>query len=125
MQIEEFVPKLENGTYTRTPQDHSTANVWRKRSKNDGKIDFRMSSQAIYYLIRALAKPYVGAHVQYKGEEYKVWQGRENECEASYLEPGKVLAVNNSVITVKSGDAAIDLTKHDFTVMPRVGEYLL
>lgn len=78
-QIEGFVPEIENGTYTRVPQDHSLANTWRKRSKNDGKIDFRMSAYSIYNLVRALTKPYVGAHVVYNGKEYKVWKSKEKK----------------------------------------------
>ncbi|MFQ8877714.1 MAG: hypothetical protein ACLR7N_03875 [Roseburia hominis] len=42
-------------------------NVWRKRGKRDGEIDWRMSSRAIYNLVRALTKPYVGAHFVYRG----------------------------------------------------------
>lgn len=124
-QIEKFVPELENATYKRIPQDHSIANTWRKRIKDDGRIDFRMSSYSIYNLVRALTKPYVGAHVVYNGEDYKVWKSRERKSEAINLEPGKILAVENNVITVKTGDGAIDLIEHDFKVMPRVGEYFL
>lgn len=124
-QIEEFAPKLESGTYRRIPQDHSKANIWRKRTKNDGKIDFRMTSRAIYNLVRALTKPYVGAHVVYKGEGYKVWKSKEQSNRAINLEPGKVLAVENNIITVKTGDGTEDLIEHDFKVMPHVGEYLL
>lgn len=124
-QIEEFVPKLESGTYMRISQDHSKANIWRKRTRNDGKIDFRMSSRAIYNLVRALTKPYVGAHVVYKAEEYKVWKSRERRINAINLEPGKILAVENNTITVKTEDEAVDLIEHDFKVMPHVGAYLL
>ncbi|WP_408641721.1 DUF4422 domain-containing protein [Sporofaciens musculi] len=52
-------------------------NSWRKRGKTDGKIDWRMSVRAIYNLVRALAKPYVGAHFEYQGLEYKVWKVKE------------------------------------------------
>jgi methionyl-tRNA formyltransferase len=124
-QIEEFVPKLESGTHIRIPQDHSKANIWRKRIKNDGKIDFRMTSRAIYNLVRALAKPYVGAHVAYKAEEYKVWKSKERKSEAINLEPGKVLAVENNIITVKTEDGSVDFIEHEFKIIPRVGEYLL
>ena len=124
-QIEGFVSEIKNGTYTRMPQDHSLANNWRKRSKNDGKIDFRMNSYSIYNLIRALTKPYAGAHVVYNGKEYKVWKSNEKKSKAVNMEPGKVLAVEDNIITVKTGDAAVDLIEHDFEIVPQVGEYLL
>jgi len=123
-QIEELVPKLENGTYIRISQDHSKANIWRKRTANDGKIDFRITSRAIYNLVRALTKPYVGAHVVYKGKKYKVWKSKEVSNEDFNLEPGKIVLVKNNIITVKTGDAAVDLIEHDFEIVPQVGEYL-
>lgn len=124
-QIEKFVPKLKNGTYKRMPQDHSMANTWRKRTKDDGKIDFRMSSYSIYNLVRALAKPYIGAHVVYKEKECKVWKSKEVSNKAFNLEPGKIVLVKNNIITVKTGDAAVELIEHDFETVPQVGEYLL
>ena len=33
-----------------------------------------MTSQAIYNLVRALTKPYVGAHINYKEKEIIVWK---------------------------------------------------
>ena len=44
-QVVESIIALANGTYARTPQDDSLANVWRKRSKEDGKIDWRMTAR--------------------------------------------------------------------------------
>lgn len=124
-QIEDFVPTLKNGTYMRVQQDDSQANTWRKRSKSDGKIDFRMNSYAIYNLVRALTKPYVGAHVVYNGEEYKVWKSLERKNKDLNIEPGKILTVENNIITVKTSDGAVDLIEHDFKVNPLVGGYLL
>jgi methionyl-tRNA formyltransferase len=50
-QINDFLPNLENFNYMRIPKDHFRANYWRKRIEEDGKIDFRMSSRAIYNFI--------------------------------------------------------------------------
>ena len=64
-QLEEFIPALQNNSYQRLPQDHSLANYWRKRTYKDGEIDWRMSLRNIYNLVRALTRPYVGAHFIY------------------------------------------------------------
>ncbi len=124
-QIEKFVPELKDGTFKRIPQDHTKANTWRKRTKDDGNIDFRMSSHSIYRLVRGLTKPYVGAHAVYKGIEFKVWKSKERKSKALNFEPGKVLAVEDNIISVKTGDGSIDFTEHEFKIIPRVGEYLL
>lgn len=123
-QIEDFLPLLENGDFPRLKQDNSKVNYWRKRGLKDGQIDFRMSSLAIYNLVRALSKPYPGAHIAYKGQNVSVWQAKMIESDLTNIEPGKVLAIKDNALTVKTADGAISLIKHDFEIMPKVGEYL-
>lgn len=123
-QIAEFLPQLEAGTFRRVPQDASRANLWRKRSKEDGKIDFRMSSRAVYYLVRALRSPYVGAYLLHGGREVKVWGVEEADFGPENLEPGKILRIEGERVTVKCGEKAVVLTEHEFEALPREGEYL-
>lgn len=123
-QIEEFLPFLEQKTYKRVQQDHTKANVWRKRSKVDGKIDFRMSSDAIYNLVRALTKPYPGAHIEYEGKDISVWKIRVIENHEKNIESGKILECNGATIIVKTYDGAVEILEHDFKSLPKVGEYL-
>jgi len=124
-QLEEFLPKLQSGNYTRKEQNLTQGNLWRKRGVDDGKIDFRMGSRAIYNLVRALAKPYIGAHVVYKEREVKIWKVKEEPYRPSNIESGKVLEVNNNdEIVVKTYDAAIRIQEHDFKDLPKVNEYL-
>lgn len=123
-QIEKFIPKLQNGTYQRTPQDHSKANHWRKRGRKDGEIDFRMFSYAIYNLVRALTKPYIGAHLMYKEQEVKVWKVQEEEFNNKNIEPGKVLESENDQILVKTYNGAVRILEHEFKTLPLVNEYL-
>ena len=123
-QIEEFLPKLQNNNFQRIKQNHNLANTWRKRGKFDGKIDFRMSSNAIYNLVRALTKPYVGAHIEYKNQDISVWKVEEVEIDKKNIEFGKVLEINGSTIVVKAYDKAIKIIEHNFKELPKVGEYL-
>ena len=124
MQIEEFLPELERNTFKRNAQDESRANYWRKRDKEDGKIDFRMSSRAIYNLVRALTKPYAGAHIVYKNEDIKIWKVKEEPFFLENIEPGRVLEVKENTVLVKCYDNAVRILKHDFKEMPKEGEYL-
>lgn len=123
-QIEEFLPKLQNNSFQRAKQDHNLANTWRKRGKEDGKIDFRMTSNAIYNLVRALTKPYVGAHIEYKRQDISIWKVEEINFDKNNIEFGKVLKNNGKSITVKTYDSAIKIIEHDFKELPKVGEYL-
>lgn len=98
-------------------------NTWRKRDFKDGKIDFRMNSLAIYNLIRALAPPYIGAEVLYNNKIYKIYEAKIVKNSQNNLECGKILKVDQKGILVKSYDGAILLTKHNFDILPKNGEY--
>lgn len=124
LQIDEFLPRLQKNNYTTIKQKDDFSNIWRKRVKTDGQIDFRMTSEAIYNLVRALTKPYVGAHVIYNGEEVIVWKVEKIYNVQGNLENGKVLDVNDNTITVKTYDGAIKIISHEFNKLPNAGEYL-
>ena len=123
-QIEEFLPKLQSNSFKKIKQDYKKANFWRKRRKEDGKIDFRMTSNAIYNLVRALTKPYAGAYIEYNGKEISIWKVEEVEFDKNNIEYGKVLENDGKTITVKTYDKAIKILEHDFLKLPKVGEYL-
>lgn len=124
-QVGEFTDELEQGKATLSPQDISAGNTWRKRSKNDGRIDWRMSSRSIYNLVRSLTKPYVGAHFEYADREYKVWKAAELPASGmENIEPGKVLAIHpDGTIDVKAGSDAVRLLEHDELEI-NAGDYL-
>lgn len=124
--IRDNISDLEKGIVRKIRQDYSKANYWRKRTKKDGEIDWRMSSKRIYDLVRALTKPYVGVHCVYNDREIKVWKTKivANAGEYTNLEPGKVISANNSFIRVKTGDGMIEILEHCFNPLPKEGDYL-
>ena len=123
-QIDEFLPTLQSGDCKRIKQDHSKSNTWRKRDKNDGKIDWRMSAITIHNLVRGLTKPYIGAHIEYKDEIIKVWETKVIRGGEENIEPGKVILVDNNGIVVKTGENAIRLIKTDPVLDIGPGSYL-
>lgn len=127
-QIEDFLPMLSDGSYKKIlkKQNNLEANTWRKRGMPDGQIDFRMTSFAIYNLVRALTHPYVGAHIIYNETIVKVWKAEEVflHKDISNIEPGKVLDAASDGIAVKTYDGAIKLLEHGFIDLPKVGDYL-
>lgn len=123
-QIEEFLFKLQNKEFHTVPQEHSQANYWRKRGREDGKIDFRMTSTAIYNLVRGLTRPYVGSHIIYEGRQIKIWAVEEVKLDLNNIEYGKVLDVKGNRVLVRCGHNAILLTEHEFDKLPEAGEYL-
>lgn len=123
-QLHEFLPKLAAGTFTRQPQNSYLANSWRKRNTSDGRIDWRMAAESIHNLVRGLARPYEGAHFDFGGNEIKVWKAGVEENVPLNLEPGKVLAVTNKDILVKTGVGAIRLQEIWPKISVKVGSYL-
>lgn len=84
-----------------------------------------MSGRSIYNLVRALTKPYVGAHFLYQDKEYKVWKVEEVNREGyENIEPGKVVAVvSDHEFTVKAGDHLVNVLDCE-QIHLTIGEYL-
>lgn len=108
------------------PQDSTISTYWRKRSRADGLIDWRMHAESIHHLVRSLAKPYPGAEFEFQEQSIKVWESEISKRPyAKNIEPGKVLAVQASGITVKCGlNTAILLKKLSQKLSVSEGEYL-
>lgn len=123
-QLSELLAALADGTVEPREQNHTQANSWRRRSDEDGRIDWRMSAGAIYRLVRALTQPYVGAHVDRDGTDQKVWAVEVMGAAPANLEPGKVLAVQADLVTVKVDDGAVRLVDHELDPIPAEGDYL-
>ncbi len=124
-QLVDVMWDLENNTLNMVSQSAEEGNTWRKRGKEDGKIDWRMSSRSIYNLVRALARPYVGAHFTYHDKEYKVWKVRE-VFEKGYenIEPGKIIKIISEYdFVIKTGDNLIEVLECD-NIQLESGEYL-
>ena len=123
-QIRSFVPRLADGSFERTVQDHTKANSWRKRGVLDGQIDWRMSARSVNNLVRALTRPYIGAHCIVEEQEAKVWKVQEVDDVAENFEPGRIVSVDGTRVVVKCGEAAVVLLEHEIASIPAVGEYI-
>jgi len=100
------------------------SNYWRKRSSFDGEIDWRMSAVSIYNTVRALDKPYVGAHFFLKNKKITVWKSKIMKYKLKNIEPGKFLFYKNSYPVIKCGDNAICLLKTNYKIKFKKGDYL-
>ena len=125
-QMDALVSGLDNGNINAVSQMGQEGNVWRNRCKNDGKIDWRMSSRNIYNLVRSLTRPYVGAHMIIDGTEYKVWKVKEiMRDDIANIEPGKILEIyRDGSFDVKAADNVIRILDSDSATVKK-GEYLL
>ena len=127
-QVQDINEMVSKGLLVVNSQKPGFGNTWRKRSKNDGRIDFRMSSMNIRNLVRALRPPYPGAFVLYRGAEYvigKVESSIEINEEAQFAEPGKILALKDCKVYTKTGDGVLALIEHELPKDLQEGEYFL
>ncbi|NKB20021.1 MAG: formyl transferase [Alphaproteobacteria bacterium] len=123
-QIIKFLPQIEMGSAPRLAQPSEGASSWRKRTPIDGRIDWRMSSQNIHNLVRALTPPYPGATISVQGREYPIWRTSIGDTNPSArIEPGFILSVDGQEIEVKTGDGSIVLMDHDVDPLPHQGDY--
>lgn len=123
-QLIEMTSKMIKNELVLVKQNELEATYWRKRTKADGCIDFRMGSRQVYNLVRALSKPYSGAHLNLDGMDYKVWNIDEIDCSGlDNIEPGKVIEINENGMKVKCGDGAVILKDYDHMPVEE-GDYL-
>ncbi len=110
--IREFLGPLTDGTAPRIPQDHSRATYRRKRGEEDGQIDWNSPTQTVHNLVRALARPYVGAHTWADGRRVLVWRARP-AAEDAEADPGTVVATNGDAVVVRTGDGALAIADYE------------
>ena len=109
--IIELAPRLRAGDLPRTPQDHSRATYYAKRTPADGKVDWTATTDQVYRLIRAASRPYPGAFTHCAGRKLTVWRGRPAKTDG-HEHPGCVLAKDTTQgIQVATGDGAIWMTE--------------
>ena len=106
-QIKQIVSDLKKNKIKRIKQNYKISNYWRKRSFNDGEIDWRMSATNIFNLVRALSKPYLGAHFFFKNKKIVLWKASIVKFKNKNIEPGKIIFYLKSKPVIKCGDNAI------------------
>lgn len=125
-QILEFTNQLKDGKGGFYTQDFKKATYWRKRTRKDGLIDWRMTADAIHNLIRALAPPYPGAEFLLGDKYIVVKKSRLSDAVVPRnFEPGKVLAIEHNSILVKcDSDSSIWIENIELDELPKIGDYL-
>jgi len=109
-QVINILKKIKNNKLTVVKNNKKDSSTLRKRSFEDGKIDWRMSGQSISRLVRALNYPYPGAHLQYRNKIYKIWKVKIVQNK-KIIEPGKILSNKNKKPIIKCADSAIQIIK--------------
>ncbi|OUS31478.1 hypothetical protein A9Q99_02610 [Gammaproteobacteria bacterium 45_16_T64] len=125
-QVRGFTLALSAKSAVFKEQDHELSNEWRKRSRKDGIIDWRMHAEDIRNLIRALCPPYPGAELYICGQPHQVYSAKiHNGILGKNIEPGRVLFKEGANFCVKcGGGSAIWITKFKADKLPAIGDCL-
>ena len=96
-------------------QDHNKANYWRKRTRHDVTIDFRMSAEHIVRTVRSFTLPYPCAMLLFDQYVLHVFEATITSKvfsseELQRIEPGKIIHADSHRIRVKAIDRIVDLT---------------
>lgn len=125
-QILDFSRALAKGEAVFHPQDNSQATYWRKRSRKDGLIDWRMQADSIHNLVRALVPPYPGAEYIYDETSHIVTKtSLINEGFSKLIEPGCILQVDENRFLIKcGGTSALWVYEQQIAKSIKIGDYL-
>jgi methionyl-tRNA formyltransferase len=113
----EWLPRIAEGSVSRTPQNDSEATYAPNLTREDEKLDWQQCSRELFNRVRGL-NPMAGGFTYLDGEVFKVWGCRIPEGsdlmlrpEWTDLVPGSVLETGSFGIRVRTGDGSIVLTE--------------
>lgn len=99
--------EIENGTVTRTPQNHEEATHVSMISKELGNVDWNKSAVEIERLIRGL-NPWPSAYTQLDGKTFKLWKAKVVK-EDTDKTPGTIVRVGKDCLAVQTGSGLLSL----------------
>lgn len=109
-----FLDRLFSGEIVPTPQDPDAATYVTTLTREDGALDFRLSTVEIDRRVRGLYS-WPGAFVFYRGNRLKVLKGRpvtlEEGSNFSSNEPGAIV-MNKGRFIVKTGDGYYEILRY-------------
>lgn len=108
--LERCIDAVKAGTAPRTRQDDSQATTFGGRKPEDGRIDWTVSAERIYNLIRAVTHPYPGAFTEVNGKRLFIWEAKP--LNRGQGRPGTVLSVDP--LRVATGSGSLEITRYQW-----------
>ncbi|MCG6233297.1 methionyl-tRNA formyltransferase [Vibrio furnissii] len=98
---------IAQGTAVAIKQDDALANYAQKLSKEEAKIDWTLSAQAIERCVRAF-NPWPMSHFSVAENQIKVWQSRVETGNSTHA-PGTIIQADKTGIYVATGEGILVL----------------
>ena len=98
-------------------QAHEEAEYFPQRTPSDGAIDWQCTNQEISRFVRALTKPYPGAHTYAGKQQLRIWSAIPFDIDVrTKCTPGEVYKVfNNQDLLVKSGHGYVLIQDYELS----------
>jgi len=106
-EIVRLLPDLEAGKVSATPQDDALATYAAKISKDEARLDWKLSAEMLGRKIRAF-NPFPGAFGLLDEASLKIWQARPVTGSGT---PGSILALNDGEMHIACGVGALAVTE--------------
>jgi len=113
--LDKILPRINDGTAPRTPQDHSKVTCFGPRCPEDGEIDWSMSATKVRNLVRAVTHPYPGAFSYVGEKKYYFWAVTEMSNSEVGLDagekrpfPGTIISTEPLVVVCGKGSVRMD-----------------
>lgn len=108
------ITALENGTLTRTPQDHSKATKCRTISKSKAKMDFSKSAKQLHDFVRGM-NPSPCAFALLNGNIVKFFKTKPHTEMQSDERPGTVIIANpKQGLFVATGEGVLEIVEMQY-----------
>lgn len=102
--------ELEKNPVTPRPQDKTGITYAHKLNKNEARISWQNSADAIAKQVRAF-NPWPIAFTQIEKTIVRVWGATISQEEAAFAKPGKILSLGNDGISVATNKGTLTLSK--------------
>lgn len=114
--LDKILPKIDDGTAPRTPQDDSKVTCFGPRCPEDGEIDWSVSATEVRNLVRAVTHPYPGAFSYVGEKKYYFWAVTEMSNSEVGLDagekrpfPGTIISTDPLVVVCGKGSVRMDV----------------
>ena len=105
------MPKIFDGTATRTPQDHSKSNYVGMIGKELGELDFSKSAKELERYVRGLS-PWPGTFTYTDGKLLKIRKAYViNEQPDAGIKPGTIIDTSSKELWFATGDGILAVTE--------------
>ena len=109
--ITEALDLIESGKAVYEKQDSALSNYAEKITKDDCRIDFTKTARELFNMIRGLSPVPLACCCMSCGKILKIISARLADDEDKvYAEPGRIISLEDGVITVACGKGALEIT---------------